>query len=267
MTLNLDKILNSSISVAKEAGSFLKKEINNIKKQDIEVKGKNDFVTYVDKTAEEFIIKELNKLLPEAGIIAEESQQQIIDKHQYHWIIDPLDGTTNYIHGIPLYSVSIALTKNMQELLGIVYEVNMDECFYAHINTHAFMNNKKIKVSDKSKLEDAFLVTGFPSIDYSKFDAYMEMLKSVMFSTQGVRRLGSAAVDIAYVACGRFDAFFEYNLNPWDVAGGTIIVKQAGGNVYDFSGGNNYLFGNEIVTSNKVLDNELFSLIKKHFKK
>jgi len=267
MALELEKILHNSIAVAKEAGSFLKKEINNIKSQDIELKGENDFVTYVDKTAEKFIVEELSKILPEAGIIAEESQQKITSQHRYHWIIDPLDGTTNYIHGLPLYSVSIGLTDNLKEILGIVYEVNMDECFYAHINTGAFLNGKKIKVSDKASLKESFLVTGFPSMDYSQFDAYMEVLKAVMFNTQGVRRLGSAAVDIAYVACGRFDAFFEYNLNAWDVAGGSIIVRQAGGNVYDFSGGNNYLFGREIVTSNKVIDKEFLALINECFKK
>ena len=161
MALELEKILHNSIAVAKEAGSFLKKEINNIKSQDIELKGENDFVTYVDKTAEKFIVEELSKILPEAGIIAEESQQKITSQHRYHWIIDPLDGTTNYIHGLPLYSVSIGLTDNLKEILGIVYEVNMDECFYAHINTGAFLNGKNKSIR-QSKFKRIFFGNGLP---------------------------------------------------------------------------------------------------------
>jgi len=251
-------------SIAKEAGSFLKSEIKNITKNHVEYKSEHDFVTYVDKTSEKFLIRELTSLFPEAGIIAEESQKDRNEK-QYNWIIDPLDGTTNYIHGLAPYAVSIALTDFEKEILGVVYEVSLDECFSAHIQGPAYLNNEIIKVSDTAALSKSFIATGFPCINYSKLPEYIELLKAIMFYTHGVRRLGSAATDIAYVACGRFDMFYEYNLGSWDVAAGSVIVKQAGGKVSDFSGGTNYLFGKEIITSNSLVHEEFMNLLQKYF--
>lgn len=262
--MNLDKILADVCSIARTAGSFLKSEIHNISGKNIETKSEHDFVTYVDKASEKFLIEELSSIFPEAGIIAEESHKEKNDK-QFNWIIDPLDGTTNYIHGMAPYAVSIALTDHGKEILGVVYEVNLDECFSAHINGKAFLNNKIINVSETSALSRSFVATGFPSKDYSKLTEYLELLKGIMFDSHGVRRLGSAATDIAYVACGRFDLFYEYNLSSWDVAAGSLIVQQAGGRVTDFNGRNNYLFGKEIITSNSLVHQEFMNLLQKHF--
>jgi len=264
--MNLDKLLPDVCAIAHSAGSFLRSEIHNISKKNIETKSEHDFVTYVDKTSEKFLINELSSLFPEAGIIAEESHQHKTKK-QYNWIIDPLDGTTNYIHGMAPYAVSIALSDSDNEILGVVYEVSQDECFSAHINSKAFLNNEIINVSETTALNKSFIATGFPSKDYSKLSEYMELLKAIMFDSHGIRRLGSAATDIVYVACGRFDLFYEYNLNCWDVAAGSVIVKQAGGMVSDFRESDNYLFGKEIITSNNLIHQEFINLIKKYFAK
>jgi len=210
-------------------------------------------VSYVDKTSEIQIINELEKLLPEAGFIAEEGTS---DKRgeRFNWIIDPLDGTTNYIHGLPIFSVSIALIDNDQIVSGVVYEVGHDECFYAWKNGGSFLNGQAIKVSERAEIGNALLATGFPYSDFSRLDTYVEMFKWAMINARGVRRLGSAAADLAYIACGRFDAFWEYDLKPWDVAAGALLVTEAGGKVTDYRGGNNYLFGKEIVATNKLIE-------------
>jgi myo-inositol-1(or 4)-monophosphatase len=262
--INLDKLTKNVCSIAHEAGAFIKSEMHKITRSNVEMKSSHDFVTYADKTSEAFLINELRKLFPEAGVLAEESHQNRTEK-QYNWIIDPLDGTTNYIHGLAPYSVSIALMEHDREILGVVYEVSLGECFYAHINSKAFLINKIIWVSDTALLSESFIATGFPSKDYSKMKEYMKLLEAIMFESHGIRRLGSAAADIVYVACGRFDIFYEYNLNPWDVAAGSIILQQAGGRVCDFRGNNNYLFGKEIIASNNQVDKKLLSLINKYF--
>lgn len=161
-----------------------------------------------------------------------------------------MDGTTNYIQGIPLYAVSIGLLDGEELVLGVVYEVGRDECFYAWKNGGAYLNGQTIRVSDRREIHEALLATGFPYNDFSKMESYMIFLEWAMKNARGVRRLGSAATDLVYVACGRFEAFWEYDLKPWDVAAGAVIVKEAGGTVTDYKGGENYLFGKEIVASN-----------------
>lgn len=264
--MNLDKILKDTCSIAKECGQFLLTENKNVKQSDIETKSEHDYVTYVDKASEKFLIEALGGLLPEAAFVAEESQNQRKDS-RYCWIVDPLDGTTNYIHGLAPYCVSIALTDNDNEILGVIYEPNLDECFSAHIQSGAFLKGKPIRVSTTRKLGDSFLATGFPSRDYSRMDEYMQLFRQLMFDTQGIRRLGSAAIDMAYVACGRMDAFYEYHLSAWDVAAGSLLVKQAGGKVNDFKGGADYLFGKEIVCSNGLIQEELLGMIGEFFGK
>ena len=219
---------------------------------DIETKGPHDFVTYVDKTAEQKIAARLGQLLPEAGMILEEKS---VDRHgdRYRWVVDPLDGTTNFIHRIPLFSVSIALMDGEEAIMGVVHEANLDECFSAWKGSPALLNGSEISVSAISVPNDALFATGFPYYDYSKMDAYMEVFKYFMQHTSGLRRLGSAAVDLAYVACGRLEGFYEYGLRPWDVAAGAFIVQQAGGCVSDFYGGNNYIFGGELLATNSLL--------------
>ncbi len=262
--MNYEKICEEVCLLAKEVGLFLKNEISRIKATDVESKGLHDFVTYVDKNSEKKIITKLSEILPKAGFIAEEKTvTNTSDK--YNWIVDPLDGTTNFIHGVPCYSISIALMHENKVVLGVVYEINLDECFYAWENSKAFLNEKEIKVSDKNKISDALLATGFPYYDYSDLERYIELFIYFLKNSHGIRRLGSAAVDLAYVACGRFEGFFEYGLNPWDVAAGAFIVQQAGGNNYDFRGSDNFIFGKEIVASNSGIAEEFAGIVKSVF--
>lgn len=238
--------------VARSTGKFMLEERKNFDASRIESKGLHDLVSYVDKESEKRIIAALQVLLPESGFIAEEGTST---KHgeRFNWVIDPLDGTTNFIQGVPIYAVSIGLLDGDQLVLGVVYEVGRDECFYAWENGGAYLNNERIHVSERNDIHDALLATGFPYNDFSKLDDYMATLKWTMTNGRGVRRLGSAATDLAYVACGRFDAFWEYDLKPWDVAAGAVIVKEAGGVVTDYKDGNNYLFGREIVATNGLI--------------
>jgi len=261
---NYEALCNNVCELSRTVGKFLQTEISKIKQTDIETKGINDFVTYVDKTSEQKLVKTLSELLPEAGFIAEENTS---DKKgdTYNWIIDPLDGTTNFIHGLPCYSISIALKKLDKLVLGVVYEINQDECFYAWEGSKAFLNNKPISVSDSQTISNSLLATGFPYYDYSKLDAYMELFTHLLQKSHGIRRLGSAAVDLAYVACGRVDGFYEYGLRPWDVAAGAFIVQQANGNLADFKGEKNYLFGKEIIAINPFIFNEFLALLQKYF--
>jgi myo-inositol-1(or 4)-monophosphatase len=262
--MELDKIINSVIDISKQAGSFIREQRKTFSPDKIELKGLNDLVSYVDKTAEEMIVKALADVLPEAGFLTEE---KTINKtgERYNWIIDPLDGTTNFIHGLPVYSVSIALQEYDELVLGVVYEVNMDECFYAWRGSPAYMNGKVIKTSDSPSIDKSLLATGFPYYDFSKQQAYISLFTELMKSCHGLRRLGSAAVDLAYTACGRFDAFYEYNLNPWDVAAGVLIVRQAGGHVVNFKGGDEILNSRELLATNGKITGEMLGVIEKYF--
>ncbi len=263
--MDLEIITKQIVKLSREVGDFIRQESNKFQVSDIKSKGVHNLVTYVDKESEKIIVSQLKTILPEAGFIAEEDQSlEMADT--YNWVIDPLDGTTNYIHGLPPYSVSIALIEEGKPIIGVVFEVNLDECFYAWKNGGAYLNGGKIHVSETKKLADSLLATGFPYYDYSLLPKYMTLLSDLMQSTRGIRRLGSAAVDLAYIACGRFDLFYEYGLNAWDVAAGICIVEQAGGNVTDFNFGNNHVFGGELVASNKYTHNEFITKLNAHFK-
>jgi myo-inositol-1(or 4)-monophosphatase len=264
--MNLENVTKNVREIAELTGDFIKQNVNRLENNDIENKSKHDFVTKIDKASEEKIIKGLSLILPSAGFIAEESQH-LERAEEYNWVIDPLDGTTNFIHGLPCYSISIALMKNDLVVSGVVYEINLNECFYSYGEKKAYLCDQEIKVSKAGLLSDSLLATGFPNINYSFIEEYFDVLKELMFTTHGIRRLGSAAVDLAYVACGRLEAFYEYNLNPWDVAAGAFIVDQAGGKVSDFSGKDNYIFGKEIIASNSSVHDELNKVIYKYFAK
>ncbi len=259
--MQLHDLTLNVIDIAKEAGQYIKSRQKDIYKLTVEAKGVHNYVTEVDKNSEKFIVEELTKLLPESGFIAEEGTS---DKRgdRYNWIIDPLDGTTNFIHGLYPVAVSIALQDKGQTVLGVVYEIGADEMFYAEQGAGAFLNGEPIKVTKTAKLDDGLFATGFPFYDYSRLDRYMDLLRYFMQVSHGLRRLGSAATDLAYVACGRFDGFFEYSLSPWDVAAGAFIVEQAGGKVSDFRGGQNWLFGKEIIASNSALFDEFVRQVK-----
>ncbi len=258
-----NELLKKIIITAKKAGTFIKKERQNFQYSKVEQKGLNDLVSYVDKTAEKIIVDDLQQIFPEAGYIVEENT--LSEKKEYNWIVDPLDGTTNFIHGIPCYSVSIALEYKGKIMAGVVYEVSRDECFSAIKGGGAFLNGKKIKVSDRKTLSESLIATGFPIYNFSRITEYLNCLKYFMEHTHGVRRIGSAATDLCYLACGRVDAFFEYNLNAWDIAAGALIVEEAGGTVNDFSGDDKWLFGKEICCSNRLVGKEFLSVVSERF--
>ena len=262
--MQLEKVTQQVIEIAKEAGAFIREQRKTFSAAHIEFKGINDMVSYVDKKAEEIIVAALQELLPEAGFITEE---KTINKtgERFNWIIDPLDGTTNFIHGLPVYSVSIALQEYDELVIGVVYEINLHECFYAWKSSPAFLNGKVIKVSNSATIGDSLLATGFPYYDFSKQPAYIALFTELMKSCHGLRRLGSAAVDLAYTACGRFDGYYEYNLNPWDVAAGILIVRQAGGDVMNFNGGEECLKSRELLATNGKITADMLETIQKHF--
>lgn len=264
MSLNIEELCYDVIELAREVGIFIKIEERKVQQKDIEEKSVNSLVSYVDKSAEQSIVTNLKTFLPEAGFIAEEGTNDKIGE-TYNWIIDPLDGTTNFLHGVPTYAVSIALKKDDEIVLGVVYEVNRDECFYAWKGGGAFLNGESIQVSKTEQLANGLIATGFPYYDYERSDNYFSILKQLAHSTRGIRRIGSAAVDLVYTACGRFDAFFEYSLHPWDVAAGAFIVQEAGGIISDFSGKDNWLFGKEMIACNPNIAIEFTALIEQHF--
>jgi myo-inositol-1(or 4)-monophosphatase len=174
--------------------------------------------------------------------------------------VDPLDGTTNFIHGVPLYCVSIGLMHHGSTILGCIYEPNLDECFYTWEGAPSFMNNRVIRVSQTTTVTDSLIATGFPYYDYDRLEDYLAVFRHLLRNSRGLRRLGSAAADLAYTACGRYDGFFEYGLSPWDVNAGGLIVKNAGGVVTDFQGKDNYIFGKQIIATNSLIYMEFLKL-------
>lgn len=258
--MNLEEICLAASKVARRAGKFIADERKRFDVNEVISKGQRDLVSYVDVNAEKMIVEGLKKIIPDAGFLTEE-KTVAESASSLRWIIDPLDGTTNFIHSVPPYSVSIALQHDDDILIGIVYEINLGECFYAWKNGGSFMNGDRISVTKTETLASSLTATGFPYKEFPGTDRFFSTLRFLFNNTHGVRRLGSAAVDLAYVACGRFDGFFEYNLNPWDVAGGALIVREAGGIVSDFESGNNFLFGKEIIASNPHIYREFLNVV------
>lgn len=231
--------------------------------KDIELKSYNNFVTYVDKQSEEKLIRGLSSILPGTSFIAEENPS--LKTGSINWVIDPLDGTTNFIHHLPVFCISIALMEKNRVIIGVIYEINQKELFYTWEGAPAFLNGNIIHVSGSSHLIDCLFATGFPYYDFGRLDEYLLFFKYLMQTSRGVRRIGSAAADLAYVACGRFDGFYEYGLSPWDVAAGTLIVQNAGGKICDFHNGDDFIFGKEIVATNENVFTEFLNALKGHF--
>ncbi len=246
--MNYKEICLRVCSLARMTGEKLI-ELRAQKDVEIEVKGRHDFVTQMDKFSERLLVEGLSAILPEAGFIAEESTRTD-HGDRYNWIVDPIDGTTNFIHRMPPFAISIGLMEDGKIVVGVILELSRMELFYAWTGGGAYLNDQQIHVSNADKIEDSLVATGFPYNNFGRLDDYMLALRYMMENSQGVRRIGSAATDLAYVAAGRFDSFFEYDLKPWDVAAGCILIEEAGGRVCDFSGGNNYIFGREIVATN-----------------
>ena len=258
--MNPEKICSLMEEAALDAGKFIIKESETFDVRKTEAKGLNDFVSYVDKESEKMLISRLRKILPEAGVIAEEGTFSLEGK-KHTFIIDPLDGTTNFLHGLHPYAISIGLREHDEMIAGVVYEASGQELFSAWKGGGSRLNGKKIHVSDTRNLSGSLVATGFPYDDFTRLGKYMRLLEQLLRSTHGVRRLGSAAIDLAYVACGRFEVFYEYSLNPWDIAAGMLLVTEAGGKVSDFSGSTLGVTGEEIVATNGLVHNEMLSLI------
>lgn len=263
--LDLKNIVEKVRPAVLDAGAFIRGEREKFSQERVEFKGSKDLVSYVDKTSEEQLVKALREVLPEAGFITEEGTVQQNGK-VYNWVIDPLDGTTNFVHGVPPFSVSVALQENGVSVAGLVYEVNMNELFYAWQGGGAFLNGEPIRVSATEELNHALLVTGFPYDPQGRLGDWMKVFEQFITRTRGVRRLGSAAVDLAYVGCGRLDGFYEYNLNNWDIAAGILIVREAGGIVSDFSGEQDFINKRELVASTPALGRPMLDVIIRNFK-
>jgi myo-inositol-1(or 4)-monophosphatase len=263
--MNLALLEKDVTALCEEVSEFMNKESENFDISKIEQKESfSNLVSYVDKESEKRLVDRLSKLLPGSGFLAEEGTETK-GTNDYRWIIDPLDGTTNYLHGLPIYAISIGLQRSDKTVLGIVYDVSNHTCYHAIENQPAYCNQKEIRISPITKMEESLLATGFPYYHHSdKKENYLEIIKTFLEKTHGIRRLGSAAMDLAYVASGKLEGFFEYNLSPWDVAGGAFLVQQAGGVVTDFSGGDNYLFGKELCAGGNI-HAEMLKVVQKEW--
>ncbi|SRR6056297_1541993 len=261
--MNLKNISSQVKELSKQVGNYILEEHDELTSDNIQTKGFHDFVTYVDKNSEKKIVEGLSNILPEAGFLVEEETANE-NENDYTWIVDPLDGTTNYIHGITPFAISIALSRKGKIIYGMVHELGQQEIFEALENEKPTLNGKTIQVSATENIQESIIATGFPYNDFSILESYLKSLQFFMKNTHGIRRLGSAATDLAYTACGRFEGFYEYSLKPWDVAAGAFIVQQAGGKVSDFKGGDNYIFGQRIVAANDKIFNDFLESIKKY---
>jgi myo-inositol-1(or 4)-monophosphatase len=254
-------MLNIAVKAARRAGSIINRAVLEGGALEIRAKNKNDFVTQVDKAAEQAIIGVIRTAYPEHRILAEESGDTPGARPEYLWVIDPLDGTTNYIHGFPQYCVSIALEHKGVLAQAVVYDPGKNELFTASRGRGAFLDDRRIRVSKCLQLKDALVGTGFPFKELSRLDLYLRQLRTLMTSCAGVRRAGAAALDLAYVAAGRLDAFWEMGLSRWDMAAGALLIQEAGGLAADLQGGADFLDRGEIAAATpKVLPQLLEAL-------
>lgn len=258
----MQPMLNIAIRAAHAAGDYISRQVNNVPNLEIESKSKNDFVTQVDRQAEARIIDILLKAYPDHSILAEESGQQ--GESDYQWIIDPLDGTTNFLHGFPHYAVSIALSHKGRLEQAVIYDPMKQELFAASKGDGATLNNRRIRVTKPVSIEGALLGTGFPFKSREHFPAFQAMFADFFNQAADIRRAGSAALDLAYVAAGRLDAFWEIGLQPWDMAAGVLIIREAGGLIGDFSGNDNYLETGNIVAGNPKIFSDLMRKLQPH---
>lgn len=260
----MNEIYQGAEAAVLTTGNWIREQAGHLTADQIHTKGRADFATDVDLGAERMLVQALGQLLPDAAFLTEEKtvQQQ---KAPFRWIIDPVDGTTNFLHGLPCYSVSVALQQGEELIWGCVYEISRDECFVAIRGKGATLNGQLIHVSKCLALDDALLATGFP---YGRPDwllRYMALAGEVQGRCHGIRRWGSAAVDLAYTACGRLDGYFEFNLNPWDCAAGVLLVREAGGVVEPFEPGKDPVFDGGLISGTAPVVSELQALIKEHW--
>ena len=256
-------MLNIAVKAARRAGSIINRAALDRTQLEIRAKRANDFVTQVDKAAEAAIIGIIRQAYPGHAILAEESGDLPREKAEYRWVVDPLDGTTNYIHGFPQYCVSIAVQHRGATAHGVVYDPSKNELFTASKGSGAFLDDRRMRVSKCTQLKEALVGTGFPFKEMSRLDLYFKQLRQVMQNSSGVRRAGAAALDLAYVAAGRMDAFWEMGLAPWDMAAGALMIQEAGGLVGDLSGDANYLESGDIAAATPKVLPQLLAALRK----
>ncbi len=257
-------MLNTAIKAARRAGAVITRASRDIDILTVSKKQHNDFVTEVDKSAEAEIIEVLHNAYPDHGILAEESGVSGGTKSDFTWIIDPLDGTTNFIHGFPQYAVSIALKHKDQIEQAVVYDPNRNELFTATRGSGAFMNDRRLRVSKRITLAESLVATGFPFREFKHMDQYLAMFRDLMMKTAGIRRPGAAALDLAWVAAGRVDAFWEMGLSPWDMAAGALLIQEAGGLVGNLRGEGGYLDSGQIAGGNPKVFVQLLQALAPH---
>ena len=250
--MNWQKILDQTTAVVERAAEFIHSEFGNVARTDILTKSQNSLVSYVDQTAERMLVEGLREVLPGSTFLTEEETVNQ-ERGAYQWIIDPLDGTTNFLHGLPHFAVSVALRHHRDLVVGVVYDVTKREVFTAYRGGGAWLNGQKIGVSSNDRLSDALIATGFPYYDYSRVKQFHQTLERFMREARGVRRFGAAALDLAWVACGRYDFFFEYSLHAWDMAAGILLVEEAGGKVTDYVGGNDSLVRGDVMAGSSQI--------------
>ncbi len=259
---SLHPMLNVAIKAARAAGAIITRASLDLEALRINTKSPNDFVTEVDLAAEGAIIETLLGAYPDHGILAEESGRNHGNKHSdYVWIIDPLDGTTTFIHGLPVYCVSIALAFRGKIEQAVVYDPTRNDLFYATKGRGAFLNDRRLRVSRRTRMSDSLIGTGFPFRRGDNFKRYLKMFEDVMQQCAGLRRPGAAALDLCYVAAGHYDAFFETGLQPWDVAAGSLIVTEAGGLIGNFTGESDFLHQREVVAGNPKIYAQLVTTL------
>lgn len=261
----LERLTMRACTAVRETAAFILGEAGKVGVGQIEEKFLNGLVSYVDRTAEEMLVERLSALLPAATFITEEETVIQTQGGDLQWIIDPLDGTTNFLYGVPQYSISVALKVGEKLVIGIVHHVPTGELYYAWEGGGAWCNGSPIRVSARATMRQALIATGFPYHNFDRSESWFAALKAFMEQSRGLRRFGSAALDMAWVACGRFDVFFEYGLNAWDVAGGTVLVREAGGQVCDFSGGHDFLEKREIIAASKGVFEGALGIVRESF--
>ena len=257
------EFLDIAIKAARLAGQIIFSHLGKISKRDIGLKQASDFVTSVDRESEKIIIDTIKEYFPDHHFLAEEALKEF-GKGKYRWIIDPLDGTTNYIHGYPVFSVSIALEFEGEIVLGVILDPLRNELFWTEKGTGAYLNCSSIEVSNIN-IRESLITTGFPFRSKEMIDPYLKLFKNIFLKVSDLRRAGSAALDLAYLACGRCDGFFELGLSPWDIAAGSLLIKEAGGIVTDFGGGDDYIWTGNIVAGNSAVHKEILREVRKIF--
>ena len=260
---SLEDICGQVREAATVAADFIRSQVGKVASSDIEAKERNSLVSYVDKNAEKLLVDKLKPILPDPGFITEEDTVDNT-RNEFTWVIDPLDGTTNFLQQIPIFSVSVGLAHRGEFVLGCIIDIMQDDHYYAWEGGGAWLNGQKIGVSSISTMTDAIVATGFPYHDPDKLNKLSEMFQDVLLATRGIRRLGSAALDLAYVASGKFDAFYETTLNAWDIAAGVILVREAGGTVTDFIQSGDFVSRKELIASNGKLHAGIAEVIGRH---